>query len=312
MKIVQFEIFPFALKTSHPNLKTRKGFIVRITDDAGVVGLGEASPLPGFSRETLSVVKAQLLSLKQQIRKRKLSEILKKERLAPSVRCAVEMAVWDILEGKKDEGWLKSIPINALLSGEKNEACREILELLKKGFKTFKLKVGKGGLQEEIEKTKAVLRAIGRQTCLRLDGNRQFDFNTAVRFAQNFSREALEYIEEPFADFKRIPEFYRKTGIGVALDETLCQIEPGDLRKFEGVRAIILKPTILGGFEKCRQFAAAAQKLKINAVVSSSFETEIGLTALARFAAQINPRTAHGLDTAKYLEKLDWRSLKPL
>ena len=63
----------------------------------------------------------------------------------------------------------------------------------------------------------------------------------------------------------------------------------------------LLKPTMLG-LSHAVEFAKEAADHKIKAVISSSFETSVGLTALAHLAAALNETvTPAGLDTLGWL-----------
>ncbi|MFO1522541.1 MAG: enolase C-terminal domain-like protein [Kiritimatiellia bacterium] len=62
---------------------------------------------------------------------------------------------------------------------------------------------------------------------------------------------------------------------------------------------MVPKPTALGGFARAREIGAAAAAAGAKSVVSSLFESSIGLAHLAHFAASLdNASTHHGLDTA--------------
>lgn len=56
----------------------------------------------------------------------------------------------------------------------------------------------------------------------------------------------------------------------------------------EGVRAVVIKPTLTGSLEKVREQVQAAHALGLTAVISSSIESSLGLTQLARIAALVN------------------------
>ncbi|MEW5993410.1 MAG: hypothetical protein AB1744_03345, partial [Candidatus Zixiibacteriota bacterium] len=66
MKIAECNIFRFSLplrmslESKHGTLTGREGIIIELSDDAGHVGLGEVSPLAGFSLESLDEAIAQL------------------------------------------------------------------------------------------------------------------------------------------------------------------------------------------------------------------------------------------------------------
>ena len=78
-------------------------------------------------------------------------------------------------------------------------------------------------------------------------------------------------------------------------------------RLCEGVVALVLKPSVLGGFERTAELAAWAAQRGMRAVISSSFETSLGISQLAQLAAAVDATAAaggaagatqHGLATA--------------
>ena len=99
----------------------------------------------------------------------------------------------------------------------------------------------------------------------------------------------------------KLGDLMDETGMPVALDETMVE-EPELMYSIEPwVDAVVLKPTLLGGFEVARELAAGAESLGIEVVVSSSFESGVGLSAMAHLAAGIDPDIAHGLGTHEWL-----------
>ena len=63
------------------------------------------------------------------------------------------------------------------------------------------------------------------------------------------------------------------------------------------MRAVVIKPTLTGSLHRVQQQVAAAHALGLSAVISSSIESSLGLTQLARVAAWLTPQTIPGLDT---------------
>ena len=99
----------------------------------------------------------------------------------------------------------------------------------------------------------------------------------------------------------RLNELVKRTGVRVAFDEGLVDMAPGALSRHAYLSAIILKPTLLGGLERTAQFMRVAREMKITTVVSSCFESSIGIAALAQFAA------AHGTNSVPVgLATLSW------
>ena len=110
MKLAGFDLFEYELPLTQPivtkdeTLSNRRGFLIKLSTDSGVIGWGEIAPLPGFSRENLSSVKQQTLKLKSTLIGSNLPDDLTPrgkgwshwklpDDLAPSVRCGLELTV---------------------------------------------------------------------------------------------------------------------------------------------------------------------------------------------------------------------------
>ena len=70
----------------------------------------------------------------------------------------------------------------------------------------------------------------------------------------------------------------------------------------EGVRAVVIKPTLTGSLEKVQAQVAAARASGLEVVISSSIESSLGLTQLARIAAWLTPESIPGLDTLNLMQ----------
>jgi O-succinylbenzoate synthase len=330
MKISDFQIFSFelplkkTLKLKDCSYTSRKGLIVSLTDEKGNRSCGEVSPLEGFSRETLDDARKELLSLRRKV----LGEVvlpglenlnggfenwLGNLSLAASVRFGFETAVLSLSANRSNvslsnlinEKSLTAIRVNGLLSGDKGEVDARIQSLLKDGYSGFKLKVGGLSVDDAVSLTTDVLTGIGDTAALRLDGNRSWGIGEALEFMTRTDDLKIEYIEEPVRNLNQLRKLLSEKGctVPVALDESLLEIRPIDLDPSYKIAAIIIKPTLLG-LERAMQFARAAIQIGLACVVSSSFETSVGLSALASLAAAFaRSETAMGLDTLDWFEK---------
>ncbi len=81
-----------------------------------------------------------------------------------------------------------------------------------------------------------------------------------------------------------------ETGIAIAWDESLREADFRFVAE-PGVRAVVIKPTLTGSLQKVQQQVAAAHALGLSVVISSSIESSLGLTQLARIAAWLTPQT---------------------
>ncbi len=294
-------------------LNYREGLIIHLVDEQGNEGYGEIAPLEGFSNETVHQARNQLKYLNIIT-----PDVLHNNRLFPSVRFGIETAFIELME-KREDRWLseifgnvpeKEVNVNGLLHVPKDgirDMKGEVEKLIHEGFKYIKIKAGRSTLESDIETIRDVTRYLPPGIMLRLDVNRLWDFETALKFGKAIDSGFIEYIEEPFADIRRIPEFYSLTHIPVALDESLDGI---DIRHIEipiGVEALVLKPSILGGIAITREWIDYCRKKELKPIISSCFEAGPGFRMLIKLAMSVDfVETAFGLDTLKYLNYQGW------
>lgn len=317
MKLKAVQLFEYELPLIQPivaryqSITSRRGLLVKLSTESAKIGWGEIAPLPGASRESLELAKQQVLKLKSSLMGSDLPDELTpagkgwsrwklQGNLAPSVRCGLELALWNLHSTEEPR---KTVLVNGLLSGSRDEILHWAYESHRLGYKAVKLKVGVRPVEEEIEITWKVRDIIGDRVRLRLDANRRWSLSQAVRFGKGVLSCDIDYIEEPTADPSDLEAFVSECGLRTALDETLSDSPIKIFDEIHGIKAIILKPTLLGGFRRTRDLAQRAEGAGIQPVVSSCFESGIGILGLARFAAFLSvEHIPAGLDTYRWLK----------
>jgi len=91
--------------------------------------------------------------------------------------------------------------------------------------------------------------------------------------------------------------------IPVALDESLLSLPFDDVKSISGVENLVLKPTMLGGIEKTCQIIRRAKDFALETIVSSSFESSLGIWVLTSLAGSSLHNAVAGLDTLKWFKK---------
>ncbi|MBA2715014.1 MAG: o-succinylbenzoate synthase [Rubrobacteraceae bacterium] len=227
---------------------------------------------------------------------------------APSVRFGFELAVWNLYGAFSDIGLAEllapspraTVPVNGLLSGPPDEILGKARRMRNAGYRTVKLKIGSRAVADDIRLVRALGEEFGHGISLRLDANRAWDYEEAAEFVNSAAR--FEYVEEPLADPVRMPDLVQHSGVPVALDESLVGMEPDELEEHRYARAIVLKPTLLGGISRTLRMAERALLLGMTPVVSSAYESGVGTAALVAMAASIGARPVPaGLDTYRML-----------
>ncbi len=325
MQITRVLLYRYRLALAQPlkvgpvELSHREGLIIGIGDDAGHMGFGECAPLPGLHAETLSQAQDQLVGLRDLLPGksveppaflRPLQNLWPEDRrLVPSVGFGLECAVLELLAKRKNKPLHvflgapahASVRLNALLTGSPQEVEKTAAQRVAQGYTSLKLKVGRDAVETDIEKTMAVYRAAGGRAQLRIDANRAWSLETALYFAKEVGACPIEYIEEPLQEPAQMETFSRITGWPVALDESLAKT-PSVFPTPDWVGALILKPAVLGSLKTATALAQGIQREGKQAVISDTFHSALGRSALAALAAaKTPPDTASGLDTWRYL-----------
>lgn len=323
MRIVGFDLYRYDLALSEPvtlkdaTLQRREGALIRLSADGGPEGWGEAAPLPGFSPESLEDTIEHLRATTPGLLGREMPANLsasgdapfpEHDRLPPSARFGLEVALLNLHTASRGETLpdllahhpAQTIYTNGLLSGSTEDALENASHMREEGYRAVKLKVGRRRLAEDVGLVLRVAEILGDGVSLRLDANRAWGFEEAMEFARGVSGAQIEYVEEPLAAPARLAGLARRWGLPVALDESLVGMPPEDLGGHAFARAVVLKPTLLGGVWRVLRLAERATALGMASVVSSSYEVGVGMGALVALAAAVGEEPA-GSDTYRAL-----------
>ncbi|KAM7464415.1 hypothetical protein LguiA_032536 [Lonicera macranthoides] len=235
----------------------------------------------------------------------------------PSVRCGLEMAILNAIAAAKGSSLLNilhpqtdneeeisgkssNVKICALIdcNGTPAEVAYVATSLVKEGFTAIKLKVARrADPTEDASVIQELRKQVGEQIELRADANRNWTYEDAILFGTCVKDCGLQYIEEPVANEDDIIKFCEETGLPVALDETLNCIQENPhemLARFThpGIVAVVIKPSVVGGFENAALIARWAQQQGKLTVVSAAFESGLGLSVYIQFSRYLELQNA--------------------
>ncbi len=267
-------------------LTARQGLLLKFVTERGVCW-GECAPLPGFSLDSLAHNQNALL---RWLEKGGGAE----EALPTASQFALSSGRW----------WAQhwptaalSMPAAPLLVGTPAAMWQQAQRLSAPAV--VKLKLARAPLADEIH---LVQRLVKRWPALRLriDANRGWSAAQACAFAEQVPLAALDYVEEPCHSLAESLWVHQHTGLPLALDETTQQPDYR-YQSYPGVRALVLKPTLIGSLARLQHLIRQAHQDELACVLSSSFESNLGLQTLAALAAWLTPTQAPGLDTLSAL-----------
>ncbi|MGO3438834.1 o-succinylbenzoate synthase [Serratia liquefaciens] len=274
-------------------LKTRDGLLIHL-QQGGQEGWGEIAPLPEFSQETLAQAEQAALRWVQDWQ----GGTLPSDSPLPSVAFGTSCALAELEQRLPLQADYRKAP---LCTGDPDELFAVLTAL--PGEKVAKVKVGLYEAVRDGMIVNVLLEALP-DLRLRLDANRSWTRAKADGFAKYVApalRERIAFLEEPCKTRDESRDFALTTGIAIAWDESVreadfvVQAEPG-------VAAIVIKPTLTGSLVRCRTLVEQAHAAGLTAVISSSIESSLGLTQLARIAHWLTPNTVPGLDTLDLMQ----------
>src|SRR5690606_16262104 len=126
----------------------------------------------------------------------------------------------------------------------------------------------------------------------------------ALEKLKKLSEYDLHSIEQPImvGNVEIMKSLCEQSPLAIALDETLIGVYGGDksaLLKAIRPQFIILKPTLLGGFEQTGEWIKLAEEMNIGWWITSALESNVGLNAIAQYTAQSQYKSFQGLGTGQ-------------
>lgn len=309
---------------AHHHWTSRESLLVRLVCPAtGCRGLGEASPLPGFSPESLDDVQVALQRLdgtglsfaRDGDLVRLFAEAARRwVNAPPSARFALETAFLDGLCQVRKLGLAEALSLFVSASepcvGLSHREPAHVLNLFdeghvadalrfrERGVLVFKVKVGRDldFESERLEQLVSAIRSHDELCMLRLDANQSLNLDQWRQYSPRWRRLPIEFLEEPCP-----PELLGtllaegSPGIPLALDETLS-LGPRVLEPWlPRLAFFVCKPMYLGGFTPVLEWARLARVTHARIVVSHLLDGPVAHRMHQALAHLVAPDVAAGL-----------------
>ena len=295
--------------------------LVRIADEAGHVGLGEASVTAVWSGETqagtIAVVREVLAPLIVGTDPFDSEWIFRKlERAAfgnSFARAAIEMALLDL------QGQILQVPLYKLLGGrdrppiaaepsirlqfvlgsdrgirlkfvigavEPTIAGERARGMVARGWRAIKVKVGRDP-RGDVERLRAVRDNIGPDVFLSVDANGGYTVEQAIGVARQLEKLEVALFEQPTrrGDHRAMAEVRQRCSIPIMADESV--FTPQDVLDVIHHRAadvLGLYPGKHGGIRATQYLARLAEAAGLSCTIGSNLEREVATAAMAHVA----------------------------
>ena len=234
------------------------------------------------------------------------SEMLKQKGVSVPAGMENLVDLYDSPFGRGEEG----ITINGLVwMGTYEEMLARLEEKLQAGFHCVKLKIGAIDFFKELDLIKRIRDVYTReQVELRVDANGGFLPENAMSQLEALAKYDIHSIEQPIKQHQwpKMAQLCRETPLPIALDEELIGVNVRSMKEalLDTIRPqyIILKPSLHGGIYGCNEWIQLADQRGIGSWITSALESNIGLHAIAHYAAKVygpNVQMPQGLGTGQ-------------
>jgi len=290
---------PFVIATG--TMDYAQNTFIRIHTDAGIYGVGECSAFPMIVGETQNTC----ISLAQDFARiwKGKDPLAIQERLAeldlyiagnPTIKSAFDMALYDI--AAKHAG----VPLYRFLSGDKREIITDItlgiataeemaakaLRLKDGGAFALKVKLGKGP-KDDIDRVKAIRKAIGFDLPIRIDANQGWSYEEAVEALTGLEPYKIQFCEQPMRtrDDHRLSQLRSETIVPIMADESVYSHWDAErLCRTDACDSINIKFSKSGGIAEALKIHGVAIDYQIPCMIGGMLESRLGLAAKVHFA----------------------------
>ena len=297
--------------------------LVRLTDEGGRVGWGEAGPVPTWSPETLeSVVAALRLRLGPAVLGREAADFAGlhaamdaavaggRGRGMPIAKAGIDLAAHDLV------GRELGVPLWRLFGRRGAEAVRlawtvlgpdaaaEVRQAREVGFAHFNLKVGgAGGLAADAARV-AALRAAAPEAFLWADANGGYAPHLGIAAAKALAEAGADVLEQPLPPHALLAsrDIVAAHHLPIALDEGVTS--PPELAEAIALRALdlhVIKVTRTGGLFPSRACAELAEAHGLGLLTSGLTDGGLAFTAAVALAAAFGVERACALNGPQLL-----------
>lgn len=286
-----------AFTISRGTQEVAQNVVVRITDDAGVTGVGAAAPSThyGETADTVEAVLPDLLAVVEDVGdphaieriERRLRETVNDN---PAARAAVSIAVHDLAAKRLGiplyRMWgldPETSPKTSFTIGlDTTERVREkTAEAVEAGYPILKIKLG---TDRDEELLKAVRDAAPDAT-LRVDANEAWTPREAVRKCELLAEYDVEFVEQPVPaeNTEGLRFVYERSPLPIAADESCVTLEdvPAVADRVDIVNLKLMK---CGGLQEAIRMVHTARAHGLEVMLGCMIETNAAIAAACHLA----------------------------
>jgi len=288
---------------------------IKIKIENGLSGSGEAVILQSHGTESADKLKNTLETKLPKLFNFKLApkfednySLFSSFSETPAARNALEQAVLNLILKKHNDlenifhsKIISNIYLNDIIpSLPESETLGLLQKKITQGFEIFKIKTSSKNICQTFNLLNKIQTNFPKIK-LRLDPNCNWCFNELNKITNDFEKYNIDYIEQPFSKTDDLIKLQSKTKISIAADESANSVTKIKNLINSGIKTIILKPITVGGILNSIEVINYAKQNNARIIVTSSFESNIGLQIPIITACLLNKNEHHGLNTSHFI-----------
>jgi L-Ala-D/L-Glu epimerase len=284
----------------------RRSWLLRLVDEDGNEGLGEAALSPVAADVTTGSLATLLREIVPALADGKApvwAELAAEGEPGRAAMAGLDGAVGALMAARSVSNGTAaasdssrpaaaplSIPVSAIIAfggpAAGADAAAQAVEL---GFETLKLRAGFERVTDQlVDRLRAIRAAIGPEPRLRIDVAGAWDLETAAERIGAIQPFRIEYVEQPLAawDVTGHAALRERVRVPIALDESVDSEGSARAALADGAADIIVvKPARVGGLAATRRILRAASAARASVVLGTYYETGVGIASVLRIAA---------------------------
>lgn len=315
MKVKRIEAFhvtmpliaPYKLSARYGTVKSAQAVITRVHTDDGLVGIGEANPMPPFTEETWGSVFAALeghlgpLLLGADPRDITATNALFDGALSGNLlaKGSLDVALWDLC------GKSLGVPVHRLLggalrreipllwplgSGTPGQDVERIRAKMDEGYRTFMIKMGALPIDTEIARCQAITEAFGDTIRYNVDANQGWDLAQTLAFMDGTGGLPMDFVEQPLPRSAAwaLAELRARATHPISADEGVqTMADATSLAAAHAVDVFSLKISKNGGITRTWRVGQVAAAFGIRCLMNSMIECGVSQAAALHVGAAL-------------------------
>jgi L-alanine-DL-glutamate epimerase-like enolase superfamily enzyme len=291
-----------------------RNILVKIHTSEGIYGVGEGAPFWMIVGETQDSCLATARDFGRLLLGRPVWDIEGNLRLMDgyltrnfTCKSAFDMAMYDAAAK------YANMPLYQFLGGSKRRIttdetiyidspeamAADALAIKERGAEAIKVKLGKDP-KEDIQRIKAIRRAIGDGLPLRVDANQGWDYVSAVQVLKAIAAYGVQYCEQPVKhwDYENLGRVRANSPIPICADESLFDhIDALKLAQKQSVDYFNIKLSKSGGINNALKINSIAEAAGIPCMIGCMSESRLGITANTHLASARQNVVFYDLDS---------------